>query len=179
MKIYQNICLPSFCLSCVWNWAYFTSFTEGPGGITITKVCVRIVLCERDSRGRDSRRPSLFHHFIPAGCFKHEAFTLHPTLLASTPHAHQRRHRKRERGRKRILRKPDCKQTGLLMLSAVTSQKVSVLLWRSFYELPLGRALNPNITHTCEPMSQIGDESRSTMTLVYQWHIWDSFFFLW
>lgn len=54
------------------------------------------------------------------------------------------------------------------MLSAVTSQKVSVLWRGGFYELPLSRALNPKITHASEPMSQIGDESHSTMTLVYQ-----------
>lgn len=47
MKTYRHISLPSLCHSCVWNWTYLTSFTEGPKGITITKFvctwfCVRV-----------------------------------------------------------------------------------------------------------------------------------------
>ncbi len=43
------------------------------------------------------------------------------------------------------------------------------LFWRGevFMNFPFCRALNLNITHTCEPMSQVGDESHWAMTLSF------------
>lgn len=54
------------------------------------------------------------------------------------------------------------------MLSVVTLQKVSVLVPGGFYELPLSLALNHNIIQIFEPVSQFGDESPFTTTLIYE-----------
>lgn len=174
MKTYENMSSFLFVILCVWNWVYLTSFTQGPKGITITKVCVHCAhsfVWERQPR-QEFQTFLSFSSFYPSRLF--QTWGLHPptTLLASTL---QPTGGEPEKGSGAENRKPDCKQTWLLMLSAVTSQKVSVLLWRRFYELPLSRALNPSITHTCESMSQIGDESQVALTLIYQWHIWGSF----
>lgn len=85
MRIYTNMSSFLFVALCVWNWVNLTSFTQGPIGITITKVSVHIVLCERDSRGRNSRLSS-FSSFSPSRLF-FQTRGLHPpsTLLASTP----------------------------------------------------------------------------------------------
>lgn len=73
-------------------------------GITITKVHVRIVLCGRDSCGRNSTLASLF---LPScGYLKRRATTLGRPPLASTPLCS----RQTEQGTNRKLPQIDCRQ---------------------------------------------------------------------
>lgn len=103
MKIYQYVFL---LLLCVKSQVSLTAPGELPSQkFVCTWFCVtgRVVAEIQDF-------PLYFYHFIPAGYFKHEAFTLSvsPVSLHST--AHQRRNWKREQCRCHILPKPDCKQ---------------------------------------------------------------------
>lgn len=109
-----------------------------------------MVLCNGESRGRNSRLSSLFLSFFPAGYFRHEAFTLSvsPVSLHST--AHQRRNRNREQGNRHILPKPDCKQGCSCCL---TLPHRRFLFWCQ------------GCFFSCEPMSQI--ESKLWITLNY------------
>lgn len=73
MKIYQNICLRSF--------SHLPQVPpRAPKGITITKVCVRIDLCEGDSRGTISRLFLSFSSFDPSGAISNTR----PTTSQST-----------------------------------------------------------------------------------------------
>lgn len=145
---------PSFCYSCVKLVLAHRLHLGGPRGITITNVYVHMLPCKRDSQSRHSRLSSLFY--------------LLSTPVHSPP---QEKQKKGSRAEGTYFQNLTVNKWGYSCCLFLPYKRF--LFWcREFYELPLSLALNHNILQICESMSQFGDESPLTITLIYEWYIW-------
>lgn len=150
------------------------SFTEGPHGNYHNKgLCAHSLLWEGQP-WQEFQTFLSFSSFYPSRLF--QTWGLHPpsTLLASTPQPTRGETEKESRAESTHSQSLTVNKQGCSC--CLPHRRFLFCCWEVFYELFLGRALNPNITHTCAPMTQIGDESHSAVTLIYEWHIWASFF---